>query len=440
MKSRFESFFPPSQSDLEYLWGNALLIFDANVILNFYRYSNETRDDFVRVMEGVRDRIWLPEQVAFEFLNNRVNVVKKQVLAYESAISAVDKLQKDFSGHHAHPFVSRDVLENFKESVLAVKNELNSNLGAQKKLFNSDAVRDQVAGLFEGRIGDSISSQEMEGIFAEGADRYARKVPPGYKDGGKHSDPQTYEEKLSNFGDLVVWTQILRKVGEGAEYVIFVTDDQKEDWWEKEAGIFLGPRRELIEEFLTAGGKKIIFSTSENFLGKVLSGQGAGASQKAIQEVAAQAEVRPTKFSRPKVEVFPRFKFSDHIFGLGETKNFRDFVGGEDASLVESDSVTSDGRMNELGRLKAKIQSASFRRDMCVLSLRNLAEERDDAARRLREILDARPEGDVEIIELKRRLDAIEKQAGDKINLLEELQAQLVSLERNYMTNFVSRD
>jgi glycine cleavage system regulatory protein len=48
--------------------------------------------------------------------------------------------------------------------------------------------------------------------------------------------------------------------------MIFVTDDRKEDWWRIFKGQTLGPRVELVEEYLAASGKRIHFYKPDQFL------------------------------------------------------------------------------------------------------------------------------------------------------------------------------
>src|SRR5262249_54130348 len=66
------------------------------------------------------------------------------------------------------------------------------------------------------------------------------KLPPGYKDAGKDDE---------GIGDLLIWQTILEVAKTHGKSVIFVSADQKPDWWSKSEGSALYPRYELIDEF-----------------------------------------------------------------------------------------------------------------------------------------------------------------------------------------------
>ena len=48
--------------------------------------------------------------------------------------------------------------------------------------------------------------------------------------------------------------------------IIFVGDDLKEDWWEKEQGKLSQPRRELLDEFKYRTGREIVIHTQKGFI------------------------------------------------------------------------------------------------------------------------------------------------------------------------------
>ena len=43
MKATFSNFYTPSDQDFSDLWDNAAIAFDTNVLLNLYRYTDQTR-------------------------------------------------------------------------------------------------------------------------------------------------------------------------------------------------------------------------------------------------------------------------------------------------------------------------------------------------------------------------------------------------------------
>lgn len=67
MKNLFSWRLPLSEANFAELWEKATFVFDTNFLLDFYRVSTSTSEDYFRILEYIKDRIWLPYQVADEF-------------------------------------------------------------------------------------------------------------------------------------------------------------------------------------------------------------------------------------------------------------------------------------------------------------------------------------------------------------------------------------
>jgi len=52
---------------------------DANAVLNLYRYSSTTTEDFLALLEALKSQLWLPHRPGKEFLENRVTVITSQI-------------------------------------------------------------------------------------------------------------------------------------------------------------------------------------------------------------------------------------------------------------------------------------------------------------------------------------------------------------------------
>ena len=114
-------------------------------------------------------------------------------------------------------------------------------------------MRNEIDELFNNKVGSPPESQQyLDGIYKEGEERYKNEIPPGFRDEkAKKSEIYQYRKLRikREYGDLLVWKQILEHINkEKINYVIFITDDRKEDWWWKKKGKTLGPNKLLIEE------------------------------------------------------------------------------------------------------------------------------------------------------------------------------------------------
>ena len=63
----------------------------------------------------------------------------------------------------------------------------------------------------------------------EGQIRYDNLIPPGFRDSAKVGE--------AKYGDLFVWKDIIAIAKEKNTNIIFVCNDTKEDWWEKNKDI-----------------------------------------------------------------------------------------------------------------------------------------------------------------------------------------------------------
>ena len=92
----------------------------------------------------------------------------------------------------------------------------------------------------------------------EGSKRYDNEVPPGYRDKSKPEDER--------YGDLLIWFQMIGKAKEAKKPIIFVTDDNKEDWWQIFKGKTIGPRPELVNEFFATTGQRLYIYSPVQFM------------------------------------------------------------------------------------------------------------------------------------------------------------------------------
>jgi hypothetical protein len=83
MKTTFHGYYQPKDDDFSQLWKDSEFVFDANVLLNIYRYSQETRETLIDIFSKFSDRIWVPHQAAMEYQRRRLGVIGKQESAYK---------------------------------------------------------------------------------------------------------------------------------------------------------------------------------------------------------------------------------------------------------------------------------------------------------------------------------------------------------------------
>lgn len=267
MRDRLRGYYPPSPEERSDLWESGLLVLDTNTLLNLYRYSEQTSAEFLEVLRGLSERLWIPYRVALEFQERRLDVIDQQAKAYDAVIAAIQAAQKTVAGEVMHykkhaSLAADELIDAYKKAAEPILQSISAAREKHQLLApkqpSADPVWDAVTEIFDGRVGSSFTSEELKVIFKEGSSRYEAKIPPGFKDAAK-GEPGC-------FGDLVIWKEILRKAAVVDKSVVFVTDDKKDDWWRIVRGQTIGPRVELVDEFFGATKKRVHFYSPEQFL------------------------------------------------------------------------------------------------------------------------------------------------------------------------------
>lgn len=62
MRELFPGYYRPTQEEFKQMWQECIFVFDANVLLNIYRYTAKTRGELLAIFEMLKERTWLPHQ------------------------------------------------------------------------------------------------------------------------------------------------------------------------------------------------------------------------------------------------------------------------------------------------------------------------------------------------------------------------------------------
>ncbi|MBN3890580.1 MAG: DUF4935 domain-containing protein [Nostoc sp. JL31] len=271
MRDLFRGYYRPTNKEFEALWRDCIFCFDTNILLNVYRYTPKTRERLFTILSDLKDRIWIPYQVAYEYQKERLNVIEQQLKPYGELQKLLDdnldkfkKIVAQYSKRHSFSsFVdTKQILETIEKTYKGVKKVLaDSNLN-YPNLLDIDDFREEITNLFDGRVGQPYSEEDLGKVYKEAEKRFKISQPPGYMDAqgnNKKEHPECY-------GDVVIWFQLIEYAKSQKKPLIFVTDDQKNDWWLERRGKILGPRPELIQEMFAKAGVSFYLYTGEKFL------------------------------------------------------------------------------------------------------------------------------------------------------------------------------
>lgn len=293
MREAIKEYIEYSSKEKNDLWNTATFVFDTNVFLNLYRYSNKTRNQLLESFEWMGARIWMPYQVALEFCKDRYNIINEANRRFDNigadADSLIDNWRKELRLDSNDPDIE-ELDKYMKEWIEKKKNNNYSIFDA-----TNDEVLNKLLDLFEGKTGEAFSNEIKTSIEQEGESRYAEKVPPGYKD---------YKKTENRFGDLLVWKEVLNYAKTQDVDIIFVTHDQKEDWWNISSGKTIGPRIELRKEFYKETGHMFHMYTMSSFLSFFIENKGKSIDKTTIDEVELFASVMRKKVPRTELKEY----------------------------------------------------------------------------------------------------------------------------------------
>ncbi|ACV64611.1 hypothetical protein Dtox_3918 [Desulfofarcimen acetoxidans DSM 771] len=285
MHSLFIGHIRPSEEQFKEIWNDGIFVFDTNILLNLYRYSSSTQKAFIEVLEKYQDRMWIPHQVAVEYVSNRLEVIFQQENLYNTIESIIDipkiiSQLKKYKDRHFSISIEKitSILEKTGEDI---SKELKESKSSDIKYSEDDIILKQIVDLFDGRIGTPYNKEKLEQLYNIAKLRYDQEIPPGYKERKSGND---------KYNDYILWQQTIDYAREQKKPIIFVTDDRKDDWWLNLHGKTLGPRPELIQEMYNEAEVHCLIYRPEKFLGY----DGMSQDDPTVHEIISLEEINST--------------------------------------------------------------------------------------------------------------------------------------------------
>jgi hypothetical protein len=274
-----EAIFSFRPKSLEDIVDDCLVVVDTNALLVPYTISKESleqiRDTYRRIVS--QHRLIIPAQVAREFAEHRVTKIreiysqlsKKRIVPTQSTYPLLGSLPE----YQRSIELEKEIIEKYREYSKSVDDLLEHI----RNWYWNDPVSIIYGELFaEGVVAEALINKDELKQRLEKQNLF--KIPPGYKDATK-------EDK--GIGDLLIWHTILEAGEKHKKSVIFISGEEKPDWWYKSEGRTLFPRFELIDEFRRRSeGQSFHIINFSNFL-KLF-----GASKGTVEEVKQEEETR----------------------------------------------------------------------------------------------------------------------------------------------------
>lgn len=275
-----------------------LIVLDTNILLELYRQPASISIDVIQALKQILNNLYVPRYVYDEYIRNYQKICGSEKKKYQKVsgelIALIRKLKEDIraktNGYRMHNYIDitklqNDLNEKIDDMKLIIerfqkdhKTEINSNL----EFLKNDEVKEFVDLLVaEKKIGAIIPFYEKLAILQEGQVRFDNLIPPGYKDCEK--------DGIDKYGDLFIWKNIIKVAKEQSANILFVCNDVKEDWWEKDRENPIDLKNELLMEFKENNAYlDIHFLTLDKFFSFIAEELHIGNSKSALQLSAAE--------------------------------------------------------------------------------------------------------------------------------------------------------
>ena len=305
MIDKFIGFIDYSEEEIKELWEKATFVVDTNILINFYKYTNKDSTksllDILKKLKEV-DRLWIPHQVALEYFFNFEENMLIQEEGYKSAQKDLVELKSKASTvineiKSNSPYINTDIFQFYLDSLDEINKKLETTVQEEiEKLPDSATTKEDVLELITDIIGEPYTQSEIDVIEKEGIKRYENKIPPGFEDlkENKKKNFRNYGDFMYQqlYGDLIIWKQMIDKISnmEVSTPLIFITEDRKEDWWEKDGRKIKKPHPALQQEFFNRTNQKYYMYRTDTFVKLAVDYLGADLSLEQVQHIEEDME------------------------------------------------------------------------------------------------------------------------------------------------------
>lgn len=281
-----EDIFGLSLTPVDKIKDKCKIVLDTNALLVPYLTGSESLNEIKKVFEKLKKqkRLVVPGQVAREFANNRPEKLK-------DIFQQLNRKQSSLQNIRIGSYPLLEGISDYKEAI-ELEAKLNEQLVEYRKKIVSlirkvkswnwdDPVSLIYKKIFTKSTIIDIEIDEIE-IKKQLSYRYLHKIPPGFKDDNKPDD---------GIGDFLIWLTIL-EIAKEQKDVIFVSGDEKTDWYHRSEKKGLYPRFELVNEYkLASKGKSFHILRLSELLNLL------GADDKIVKEVAKEERFTKSTYS-----------------------------------------------------------------------------------------------------------------------------------------------
>ncbi|MGH2667161.1 PIN domain-containing protein [Flavobacterium sp.] len=261
--------FPDSKSILQRkgkgvtdILKNAIFVLDTNSLLIPFNTGKENIEEIGKIYQNLisSNKLYIPEHSLKEFAKNRSFRISELFSTIDNQLSTLPPI-KSFDYPILEGLDAYKKLKKTKEEVLKQIKEYKKDLEDLKSGIIdwnwSDPVTTMYQNTFTEKIIISPAGSEEE-LIKEYENRIEDDIPPGNKDKSKDNNA---------IGDFLIWKSILELGKKKKKDIIFVSNDEKNDWLLKGNQKSISTKFELVDEYYRfTGGYDFMSMNFKTFL------------------------------------------------------------------------------------------------------------------------------------------------------------------------------
>lgn len=240
----------------------AIFVLDTNALLAPFQTGKDGMDKIKGVYSNLiaEDRLFVPKHVIREFAKNRSTKISELYSTIDRHLSSVSPL--NLLGFPVLEGIS--AYKDLKTSRDKIHEEQNNYKQALKDLKDgitawnwSDPITEIYSEIFTSNclIESTLSEEDLQKNYEY---RILNDIPPGNKDKSKDKNA---------IGDYIIWQTIIELGQKLKKDIVFVSNDEKNDWLLKGNKQSISTKFELVEEFWReTQGNSFLSITFSNFL------------------------------------------------------------------------------------------------------------------------------------------------------------------------------
>lgn len=259
-----KSLFERKEKTIDEIFKNALFVIDTNSLLAPFNIGKENLDQIKSVYEKLinENRLYIPEHVLREFARNRSVKISDLYSEIDKLLSSLPNI-KSFQYPILAELTAYEKMEsarkNIQDNIKKYKESLNEIKSGITNWNWSDPVTSMYQEIFSEKIIIDLKEKEDD-LIKEYEDRINNDIPPGNKDKNK---------EFNAIGDFLIWKTILELGKKEKKDIIFVSNDEKNDWLLIGNKKSISTKFELVDEFYRhTNGNHFISMTISDFLEK----------------------------------------------------------------------------------------------------------------------------------------------------------------------------